>query len=639
MAPKPSVKNAEIWNFFNIKPQGDKIAICKMCKVPLSYKSTTNNLRKHLLRKHPTVQLTTSRSASTSSSGLNAEEGVQHQESEVEIEAISDAEFQPQSSTSKAGTSLVSQTSQPSKTQTTVTHFLHKKMGITARRKIDESLMLLFTRDFQPFSIVEDYGFKKFVMALNPSYQLPARKTITNTLLQAEYEEVYNNTKELLMNVKALTLTTDCWTSSTTENYLAVTGHFLTNEFAMKHVLLGCDSFPESHTAQNLAAAIQQILNEFNLENKVNMVISDNAANIKKAIKDVLKLKHFGCYAHTLNLIAQDSLKLVVEILQKVKDIVAYFRRSTSAMSKLLDEQKRSNIVPTKRLVQEVVTRWNSTYYMVERFVNLEEPIRKSMALINHDFPIISVEEWEFLKEMIIILKPLEDVTKTMSGENYLTGSSVIVITDGLVNVYEKLLKDEYNKVSNDVITAILNGIRTRLGDLENSNSLTLSTFLDPRFKNIAFSSEKITEKVKNAVTSLIINNEKKKIDSSQVKDDLRRQETDTNVENSIWSSFDNKVAVLKPMGTAHSRAIIELQRYLEEPPIPRKEDPLAWWKNNAYNFPHLSAIVLEKFIVVATSVPCERLFSKSGLLLSDRRNRLSSNKVKKILFLNSNKN
>ncbi|CAH1979230.1 unnamed protein product [Acanthoscelides obtectus] len=194
--------------------------------------------------------------------------------------------------------------------------------------------MLLFTHDFQPFSIVEDFGFRKFVSALNPSYGLPNRKTITNTLLPAKYEEVYNNTKKELEGVDSVTLTTDCWTSSTTESFLAVTAHFLDNKFELKHRVLGCESFSERHTSANLASAIRNILVEWDLENKVLIFISDNAANIKKAIKEDLQQKHFGCYAHTINLIVQNSLQSVFGILNKVKMVVAYFRRNSAAMAK-----------------------------------------------------------------------------------------------------------------------------------------------------------------------------------------------------------------------------------------------------------------------------------------------------------------
>lgn len=41
--------------------------------------------------------------------------------------------------------------------------------------------------------------------------------------------------------------------------------------------------------------------------NKIVMVISDNAVNIK-AIKDILKLNQYGCFAHTLNLVANDAM-------------------------------------------------------------------------------------------------------------------------------------------------------------------------------------------------------------------------------------------------------------------------------------------------------------------------------------------
>lgn len=112
----------------------------------------------------------------------------------------------------------------------------------------------------------------------------------------------------------------------------------------------------------------------------------------------------------------------------------------------------------------------------------------------------------------------------------------------------------------------------------------------------------------------------------------------ETPQETSMYRRFDRKVASIQPGGTAQSRATIEVQRYLEEPPISRHEDPIKWWKNNSYNFPHLSELVKRQFITVATSVPCERLFSKSGQILSDRRSRLSSTKVKQILFINCNR-
>nr|CAI5851699.1 unnamed protein product [Callosobruchus analis] len=82
------------------------------------------------------------------------------------------------------------------------------------------------------------------------------------------------------------------------------------------------------------------------------------------------------------------------------------------------------------------------------------------------------------------------------------------------------------------------------------------------------------------------------------------------------------------------SKAILEVQRYYEEPLLNQKENPLSWWKNNNYNFPNLFKVFIKHSATVSTSVPCERLFSKTGEILSQRRSRLSADKVKKILFI-----
>ena len=79
------------------------------------------------------------------------------------------------------------------------------------------------------------------------------------------------------------------------------------------------------------------------MQEKLTSVVSDNAANITAAIKltEWILTFAFRCFAHTLNLIAQDSLKLVKPIIQKVKVIVEYFHRSTHAAEKLKSLQEQ----------------------------------------------------------------------------------------------------------------------------------------------------------------------------------------------------------------------------------------------------------------------------------------------------------
>jgi len=90
---------------------------------------------------------------------------------------------------------------------------------------------------------------------------------------------------------------------------------------------LSCYEFSDNHTS------IKSILEDWDLEGKIIFAVSDYASNIQLALTK-LELKHFGCFAHTLNLIVQAALRLQSELLDKVKTVVTYFRNSTYANKK-----------------------------------------------------------------------------------------------------------------------------------------------------------------------------------------------------------------------------------------------------------------------------------------------------------------
>lgn len=52
-------KTSPLWNFFSIVDNTNSVASCDICKQKLCYKSSVSNLKKHMQRKHPTVQIPT----------------------------------------------------------------------------------------------------------------------------------------------------------------------------------------------------------------------------------------------------------------------------------------------------------------------------------------------------------------------------------------------------------------------------------------------------------------------------------------------------------------------------------------------------------------------------------------------------
>lgn len=83
-------------------------------------------------------------------------------------------------------------------------------------------------------------------------------------------------------------------------------------------------------------------------------------------------------------------------------------------------------------------------------------------------------------------------------------------------------------------------------------------------------------------------------------------------------------MSILTTPSTPTAEAIKELTRYFNEPYMPRKSDPLVLWKNVKTIYPSLYQLMLLRLCVPATSVPCERIFSKASYTVSDRRNRLT---------------
>ena len=116
---------------------------------------------------------------------------------------------------------------------------------------------------------------------------------------------------------------------------------------------------------------MRRVVSEWELEEKLVAVVTDNAANITAAVRQLQQtdgcraVKHLPCFAHTLNLVVQQAVQAIVDLKTKVKNIVTYFHQSTVAAAKLeeLQEQMRPNQAPLK-LKNDVVTRWNSTQHM-----------------------------------------------------------------------------------------------------------------------------------------------------------------------------------------------------------------------------------------------------------------------------------
>lgn len=81
----------------------------------------------------------------------------------------------------------------------------------------------------------------------------------------------------------------------------------------------------------------------------------------------------------------------------------------------------------------------------------------------------------------------------------------------------------------------------------------------------------------------------------------------------------------------------VEWKRYMSVGDLEEKDCPLQWWKENENDFKSLSILARKFLAVQATSAPSERVFSHAALIISNRRNRLSSEMAGKLFYVSEN--
>lgn len=112
--------------------------------------------------------------------------------------------------------------------------------------------------------------------------------------------------------------------------------HYVTEELKMENGCVGVFPLDGSHTAQHLKDILNSVAQDFVLcHSKITAVVTDSAANMKKAVRDLLgQDKHLACFAHSLSHLVPSvlaSMPVVRDTITKMKSIVTLTRKSIAA--------------------------------------------------------------------------------------------------------------------------------------------------------------------------------------------------------------------------------------------------------------------------------------------------------------------
>ena len=228
-------------------------------------------------------------------------------------------------------------------------------------------------------------------------------------------------------------------------------------------------------------------------------------------------------------------------------------------------------ILTSKKLKQEVKTRWNSTCHMLERYLELDQSVRRVLADEHRDNLQLSREELSIVKQAVAALKPFDKITKEMSMEKTTSISKVIPMTNGLHKMLDRMK-------SSPIAEELKKQLKKRFETAEENSLWSLSTFLDPRFMTYVFSGKDTAAVVKAKVHESF---PKESTLTIEQQDATPLNPIDIDTE-SILSFVDEKVAERQKESCEPTvKPIIELSTYEKQSPIGRKNDPLLWWKLN----------------------------------------------------------
>lgn len=482
----------------------------------------------------------------------------------------------------------------------------------------------------KPFSTVEDETFIEKEKLLNHSIRVPSRNTVRRRIMSMFEEKKIAVLELLKTQMKGkISLTADAWSSQIYRGYMAVTGHFIDNNWKMRSLTLEFNRFPTPHNAEATCSFLSKVIESFHLQQKVQSITTDNAKDVSSGVQKLHHLMredhpgfygsfrdfHIRCISHVVNLAVKDCMKLVHKEIEKIRSVCNAIRCSTKRRDKFgeISKQLKLNVeIPCL----DTETRWSSTFTLIKKSIKAKRVINSMVRQVPElcDY-IITDDEWTKAGSVCEFLESAATLTERQSGSQYVTLS----INSKLFNRLRSRCESQIGQ-DDATLKLIAEKMLEKLNsysELINTELSDLSRILDPRIRNDCISDTDILRSNINLPQSL--DNEDNGTDA---------QET------SGKSILDNIFEEDSLMGVESGDEIARFIRATSQ--AARGVDALDWWKENESKFPTIASRARDVLAVQASSVASESVFSRAGCLIDDKRTRLGDDSIRVCMLLNS---
>ncbi|KAL7376514.1 hypothetical protein ABVT39_009655 [Epinephelus coioides] len=239
----------------------------------------------------------------------------------------------------------------------------------------------------------------------------------------------------------------------------------------MRNFILKTGELRDSHTAENVANCIMDGLGEFGVKwESVIDVTTDNATNYVNAVERHMECINVPCFAHCINLAVRKGLEF-----------------SPGREAEILG-------VKTDKLINDCLTRWNSTHDMICRALEQQAPVaaiilEKKLANLE-----LSAQEWTQLEKKYLcyvkfagtvkdVLRPFKVATEALSTDKYPTASAVLPMKHILLSHLREPTDVNDTTAVKEMKAKITVDLEKRYPeDSDVFMFLSTASYLDPRF-------------------------------------------------------------------------------------------------------------------------------------------------------------
>ncbi|KAJ6001045.1 hypothetical protein N7481_001454 [Penicillium waksmanii] len=467
--------------------------------------------------------------------------------------------------------------------------------------------------------------------------------------------------------------------------FMAITGYFIDEDWNYREVLLGFEHQPGSHTGAHLSETILHIFKKHQITNRVLSITTDNASNNTKMIQAVQELAgpltlgdtpifRIPCIVHVIQLSLHDLLGKIranpknteaesewpesrtksiqssseqssgniTNTLKKIRELAVFINASPQRR----DAFQALQTTPIRLLpIQDVRTRWNSTFLMLDRAKRLQQVFDLYCTTHHYSHFKLSAEEWRQVDYLFLITKPFFDMTNVLSKTRDVTVHSVFSIYN---KVFNHLDAAEEKLERKGVLWKIkmLQALRAAKAKLRKYYTATdtepygavyaIATILCPSKKLRYFDNEdwRGTHANGEQADFMKIYRDKLQAEFERYKQRILPQ-INTTEPKASQDDPDDDLAFIMDSQTALQpevdQPVDEITQYLSKGLT--RVNPRLFWKEHEQEYPVLAALARDILSTPASGAGVERLFNCARDICHYRRGKLKPETIKELML------